>query len=823
MTPWLITANQRQALAIRSDFAQYRVWTWSACLEACWRMHAAQYDGASWRWLTAFEQQLLWQSVLQEAQVPQHQHVSLAKACMEAWYWLHAWQIPWSALRTHATANSQWFYAMAQAYQTRCRQQRSIDPHQALPRLLQQPLKGLPKRVFFYRFWQRPPALQAFQQWLQQQGVIVETPPLPTTVAECWRHEADSPEQELTDMVEWLAQQAKAYPQASFACVVTDLQQQRPHLEACLHRKLDATLLNQVHFSLGQALIDFPLIQVAWRLVHMAYQDQVSLDDLHYLSHSPFWAYADEVEGLVSRWRQQQWPSLPAEAWGHFASDRLQDWRHQVQQFSQEPALASVWQQRWQAILHLSAWPSPELSSAEQALVQRLEESWSEWAALDELVGELSLSDALGYWQQLLNHSIFAMAPVSSPRLYFLGLLEALGSDFDYVWLSDVVAMQWPKLPRANTFIPSRCQQQYHLPGATPDDSAMLQQSLWQAFSHSASQLIVSYAQWHKGEHQQTVTHCQAWPLLGRQTPTPMVSQPWPLTPAYDHQALALDSEIAPGGTAALKAQANCPFQALARYRLQLHALPSPQMALTAAERGMLVHKALQLIWQHLGDQRALLALTPDALSALVQGVSRRSVRYLNVWRRKLLAKALLQLEQQRLQHLLSQWLALEAKRPPFTVVQTEHHQEAVFAGKKWRFKADRLDRLLAGDYLLLDYKTGLTPIAWQSETLVEPQLPFYALMQPEPVTAMAVAQVNRRQFKVTGLAAQAIDMGVLGQLTPVTDWSEQLAAWYRAMEALAHAYVVGDAPVQPISEATCRGCDLQAVCRIYDRQAPID
>ena len=77
----------------------------------------------------------------------------------------------------------------------------------------------------------------------------------------------------------------------------------------------------------------------------------------------------------------------------------------------------------------------------------------------------------------------------------------------------------------------------------------------------------------------------------------------------------------------------------------------------------------------------------------------------------------------------MSEWLALEKKRPPFQVIEQETERSLELSGLRLRLKIDRIDQLEDGGQLLIDYKTGMTSIQdWLTERLRQPQLPLYAL-----------------------------------------------------------------------------------------------
>jgi len=60
--------------------------------------------------------------------------------------------------------------------------------------------------------------------------------------------------------------------------------------------------------------------------------------------------------------------------------------------------------------------------------------------------------------------------------------------------------------------------------------------------------------------------------------------------------------ETARGGSALFKNQAACPFRAFAAHRLDAYPLDEPVAGLDAAERGSILHAALEFIWRELAN-----------------------------------------------------------------------------------------------------------------------------------------------------------------------------------------------------------------------------
>ena len=130
------------------------------------------------------------------------------------------------------------------------------------------------------------------------------------------------------------------------------------------------------------------------------------------------------------------------------------------------------------------------------------------------------------------------------------------------------------------------------------------------------------------------------------------------------------------------------------------------------------------------------------------------------------------------------------------------------------------MDRLLEGDggHVLIDYKTGnrVTPKDWEPPRPDDPQLPLYAVSAPEELAAVAFAKLRRGAMRFTGF-------GRARELVPnvraAKNWSALLAEWKKEAESLGAAFAAGAAAVDPKRDLkTCLRCDLQTLCRVYEK-----
>ncbi|GAB5468582.1 MAG: double-strand break repair protein AddB [Rhodospirillales bacterium] len=160
------------------------------------------------------------------------------------------------------------------------------------------------------------------------------------------------------------------------------------------------------------------------------------------------------------------------------------------------------------------------------------------------------------------------------------------------------------------------------------------------------------------------------------------------------------------------------PYAIYARYILRLEKLPDLAEEAGAAERGQLVHAALEAF------VKAYPTRLPDDPSQALTDIAAETLREAQ------LPQAAVLLWQPRLERLLAWYLQMEeSRRPTLEQVAAEVSGRLILAGPAGDFeltaKADRLELERGGGLTLVDYKTGSLPSAAEVLQGMAPQLPL--------------------------------------------------------------------------------------------------
>jgi hypothetical protein len=248
----------------------------------------------------------------------------------------------------------------------------------------------------------------------------------------------------------------------------------------------------------------------------------------------------------------------------------------------------------------------------------------------------------------------------------------------------------------------------------------------------------------------------------------------------------------------------------------------------------VLLHGALQILWERLKDSGTLAGLSPAGLDERIAqsvaqaartmlalaGGRRRRGRRADEGQFDLFAQlpAVLERECRRAERLIRRLCELELTRAPFTVAGTEQSAELVVAGARLRMRLDRIDTLAEGR-AILDYKSGKAQAPdWYGERPSQPQLLAYLAAVGGEVAALATVHVTARKVHFSGVAsADGVLPKVRGPRAGSADWPAQLQQWRTLVERLIHAFVAGEAQVDP-AQGACSYCHVVDICRILER-----
>jgi probable DNA repair protein len=525
--------------------------------------------------------------------------------------------------------------------------------------------------------------------------------------------------------------------------------------------------------------------------------------------------------------------------------DRMTAARSRLAEFAREPQSPLDWAE-WipelLASVRFAAAVSP--ASGEFQAEGRWQQALETAASLGYDGLRLDWSGFLSRLARILAKTLFAPESSDAP-IQICGPAESAGLTADAVWFLGATEQAWPASGKTHPLLPIEVQRNWRMPHATPQLDWDLAEAMTARLLDSAPEVYFSHARQTEGAEARpsrlvTEVAGAAGPL-----PADLVSPLAARTAAIsveDFSRVPLPPGRIAGGAALLTAQSQCPFKAFATARLGAQSWEAAQAGLTAKQRGQLLHAVLESVWAGPPDGIRTHAELVD-LADLADRESRAAWVAAHV--RRVFQKEIrdrltdrmptryLELEQERLISLVTAWLEYESARIAFEVLEIEAECVKDIAGLQLKLRLDRLDRLIDGSVLVIDYKTGdVRTKSWQLPRPDDIQLPLYArfaLKEDHQLGGLTFARVRPGDLTFAGhigAPAGTLFADLKSSSTLLRDplTVEQLEDWDRYIEQLARDFLAGHAEVNPRDyPKTCERCGLQTLCRVDENRVVLE
>jgi len=810
---------------------------WSTWVLRVWNDSrlAGRQGGQPLRLLTATQALLLWEQLVEQysERHPTDNPAALARLSARSWALLNAWQI--SAAEHKAGAFSpdhRAFFDWCAAFRQKCIAERWVTQDQ-LPQLVAESLGSghtrLATPVRFIGFEQLNPAQQALLDTALAAGADIQW--LTSTAQPCAGRQAvfQDDDAELNAAARWARDVLQSRPGESVAVLVPDLQQRAAAVRRvfmdCLMpdwRATSGAFLPPINLSLGQPLSDKGMISTALRLLSLPWR-ALPFCDISLLLRSPYLGgFADEQQQRAAaevKLREQPIVELRALAISRYLTETApvaSALFAAIPQWSGH-SLPSVWAERFSGLLKQLGWPgdsTPE--SAEYRAFSKWQELMGELGGLDTILGKVSAARALSVLRGLAGSTLF-QAEGNPDAVQVMGLLEASGHEFDHLWVCGMTSDMWPQSAQPDPLLPYTVQRERTMPNSTPAVTQRFAARVIQAILASCPDPVVSWPRFRDEEELQPAPIAGATLVAWAPETTSQPSFAKTLYAARQLEVIAGDDDIPPpvpadqivyGGAGLLAQQAGCPARAFVERRLGAKELRRAVAGLDPMTRGELMHEVLEHWYRQNPESSTLSQLSAAERASQLKAVI-DEVLAPRIARAQGVLAIVTEQEAVRLQGLVEQFFELEMSRQPFTVIATEQPCEVEIEGLRLKLRLDRLDRLSAGDLLVIDYKSSrISAKGWAPPRPLEPQLPLYAVMNR--ADGIAIAQVSGKGVRIDGWSDVTTGLRTVKPVEKlrfdVDDWEGLVAAWRESFATLAQEFLAGDFRVNVADNALARG-----------------
>lgn len=756
----------------------------------------------------------LWQKIIASSDnAPINQ--SLINEIQEAWNRCQRWSIDPSDPSFAYTAQTRQFQQWAHQYHTFLQKKHFITEDQLVDFFLSQPNLTLPKTIVWHCFDDYTPQQQLFQHYLINQGCDIFFTDVKKENSNTLLYEATDADDENTQLINWIKEQ-QSQGEKKIGVVIPDLHSQGSQLERLFKRHLTSIPFN---ISLGKALNQFPLIRHALSWLRLSTQT-LSNHEARLLLHSPY-ILSSATEMLTrAQYMQDSTAINEMTIQSSFFIAELEPYSPKLaealKKLTPYPKKTSVheWIIEFSNRLTQLGFPGEySLNSITYQTHHRFQRLFEEFKECYLITPEMTEEQALITLESLAKSAIFQ--PKTTPAtVQILGLLESSGCLFDALWITNMTDECLPQKVKLSAFIPVNLQRDYSMPHSNAERELGLAITILERLKHSSPSCIISYPKLTLDKPNSPSPLVKGLPLF-KQTTQQATNACLALETYHEHYELPLLlNEKITGGTALLANQAKCPFRAFAAHRLHAKKESLASEGLNAMERGQVIHKIMELIWQQLQSQKTLLSLPSNDLDNIIQKAIETALLPFQLSRPHSFSTLFQQVEKNRLKQLVEACLYWETQRPPFTISALEQTHTLDLAGVSINVRIDRLDKLATGKQWVIDYKTAIpTSMPWREERPKEPQLLLYALLD-ETINTLLFTGLKEGRLSCKGLSEEHSDLIGLTAIKEDETWSELRAYWRTQLNELAKEFSLGYHSPQPINPSICQQCDFQRLCR---------
>jgi ATP-dependent helicase/nuclease subunit B len=500
----------------------------------------------------------------------------------------------------------------------------------------------------------------------------------------------------------------------------------------------------------------------------------------------------------------------------------------------------SVWARVFSQTLRRLGWPNGDRET--NLRITLIYEAWTECldalASLDHILGLQTKQQAYTALKRFTEGKSFQAQRKNKP-IQIIDFSNAAGIQFDHVWVLGANADSLPVASSPNPFIPIHIQKELKLPHSSPEWELNLTQNLLSQFQSQSKSINFSYSLWDKD------IAVRKSPLINQYSDNiekPTFFKPEKLASQFKAENLlesfeenievsvsteeisAKRKDWSRAGYRLIKNQSNCPFRAFAAHRLNLDPISVPETDFEESERGILVHNALEGVWNELKTSSKLRDLLEnDQLQDLIKNkIEEVSEKISGSIKNQ---TQFVELEKKRVASLIEKWLINEDLREHFEILGLEHFETINLAGLDLNVRVDRIDRLSDGSQFIIDYKTGAVNTAdWFQERIQEPQLPLYAVkLKPAGIAyAKVVKDPKTTNFsylsKEPSIPRLSNAPTSFEKKTGIAEWEHLLNYWEACLTSLATDFLNGKTEIDPFRPGvTCKNCGYQSLCRIAE------
>ena len=872
-SPLILTAHSRLAGWLMLEYNEQQknkiAWETPQILTlSVWLKNAWQETWPEKHLLSGIQSDFLWEKIIHEDRQIKNLSVlhkkAIAAQAKKAYALINEYKIPLLKTNFQETLETLSFYKWAKCFESHIGQWGAIDNSQLMDYVCKSIDKGeikLPYKIHLKGFDNKYPQLQNLLNSMKRKGAQTEIPDIFLSESEALKthitvQKYTDKTQEAITCARWIRKNYK--PGKRFGVIAPNLKNYR----SILNRELAAELCPSsiypenkkelpFNISLGSSLSQITPINLILDLLTTP-SCTISAGTFYSIIKYPVFKLENKATiSIETELRKQRKFTIDINNFplqldtknAPQLSNLINAWKCWILDINKY--LPNKWAEKISFFLKRVNWPDKEEKLTDQE--NHIFESWKncldQLASLNKILGPINRIEALKNLTSITEKCFFPEKN-RDHLIQVVQLNEALGMEFDHVWVMGCHFEALPPSPEPNTFIPFEFRKSHQIPNSSAKWELENSEQQLEKISTSSKNIIFSYPLQDKDNSLEPSPLIKIYPqtnslVLPSARIKDQITNSITLQKINEepHLLLTEDERIRfgrgqfKGGANLLENQACCPFQAFSRFRLHAIKQEIPDTDFDPMLRGILIHRILELFWRKVKTRENLVRLheTGQLDKQLGNIVKQAMENFSNSLPDQ---TEFLKLEESRNIKLVLEWLVkFEMKRENFTVLEPEKKETVNLNGLSLTLRMDRIDETDEQRQILIDYKTGeANPSEWIKERILCPQLPLYAnFISP---TAVYFAQTKKGKMGLKGIkeslentenpSIQFVGFNKPAKFLELVEkptWKSLLDLWKKQIKILASEFLEGRISIDPAKKQnTCRICDLSPVCRIWEK-----
>ncbi len=806
--------------------------------------------------LTNFESECIWMQVISETKNYKLDVWKLAKLAMEANSLLQDWNI--AVPKEFRTREYEVFSAWKTLYENRLKLAKAADFNIIFSHVLSSLQEGVnldfPEYIFLYGFSEFSEKLTLFLQVISSRIVKLfllnkDTQNL-TRKNKIVRYEFSDRVSEWKSAAQWVEKKLKRSKKARYAIVSSNLKKdiflgQRIVNQCFLQSKKKFSFFSDVGISVKSMKVFHPIRAASFWLLALAKSStekscETEIYGKAILSGCCYGDFYNSEKHLnidldlrrigkeklsVLEWLDllEQSPKLLA-GWKSAQSfwnkmrgyGRLNEWSYIM-----EKSLISI------------GFPGEKkFDSISLNSIEKINELFREFSALTSIFGKLSGISAVKLFEKLVENSLFSHEQFLTNRLDLLDLSEIRGRSWNGMWILGLSNDSFQLKNESNPFIPVPVLQKSSIPRGTYELESAWSDQFYKSAIQNVPEIIISCSRMENSSRLEPSSIISNYPISKQKKSFPRklnLVQEFIEEETVPELSISEVDHIKDNILEILNIQSKNPLWAFARYRLGIKQMPDySERTMQNSIRGNFLHKSLELIWKSIRNHERLCNLLDrNDFESILEGYIDQAARLeLNSY-----PSVLRELEFERAKRILSKWLRLESYRIPFSVKEIEKTFSWKFNSIEFKVRIDRIDCLINGDSLVIDYKTGKNISSnlesdWIKMRPINIQLPFYAVVLYQQGLiradsyALVLAKINEVVRRTEGLATsktgiEGIELFEKSNFFKSLDHEEIMSYWISSIDRFANEFTSGMAANFFSCKRDLGFCDILPFLRI--------